>query len=232
MGARALPPRLQSLTELAAGLLGVQPADLEAPDRAAAMLPRVLLSPNEQVRGAHLALGTLYFRCSSCAAKSCPTRRGHAAAASPPASQQCDQHSARDLLCACRPACGVSPTARPWVHVVKSRGTRILNPLPALGAVRRCGSCSRRSPFSRGRALRAAAPTRRLFGRWPRRWQMPSWSVLRSGWGWMRTRCSPCVAPSWAPCSEGGVPFGGVGRSAVAAVRLSGTAQTDAKNCI
>lgn len=131
MGARALPPRLQSLTELAAGLLGVQPADLEAPDRAAAMLPRLLLSPNEQVRGAHLALGTLYFRCSSCAAKSCPTRRGHAAAASPPASQQCDQHSAETCFVlaarhvACHPQHDLGST---WLnHVVHAYSTCCLH---------------------------------------------------------------------------------------------------------
>lgn len=39
---------LQTIVELAAGLLGVQPADLEAPD--VRLLQRLLLSPSEQVR--------------------------------------------------------------------------------------------------------------------------------------------------------------------------------------
>lgn len=40
---------LQTLLELAASLLGVQPAELAAPD--ARLLQTLLLSPNEQVGG-------------------------------------------------------------------------------------------------------------------------------------------------------------------------------------
>lgn len=48
---------LKTLTELAASLLGVQPAELEAPD--AALLSKLLLSPNEQVRELQQAFGVL-----------------------------------------------------------------------------------------------------------------------------------------------------------------------------
>ncbi|PSC74696.1 alanine-glyoxylate transaminase [Micractinium conductrix] len=48
---------LQTIVELAAGLLGVQPADLEAPD--VRLLQRLLLSPSEQVRELQSALALL-----------------------------------------------------------------------------------------------------------------------------------------------------------------------------
>lgn len=48
---------LQTLVELAASLLGVEPAELEAPD--ARLLSRLLLSPNEQVRELQGALTAL-----------------------------------------------------------------------------------------------------------------------------------------------------------------------------
>ena len=48
---------LQTLVELAASLLGVAPAELEAPD--ARLLSRLLLSPSEQVRELQGALGAL-----------------------------------------------------------------------------------------------------------------------------------------------------------------------------
>jgi hypothetical protein len=48
---------LQTIVELAAGLLGVQPADLEAPD--ARLLQQLLFNPNEQVRELQAALSIL-----------------------------------------------------------------------------------------------------------------------------------------------------------------------------
>ncbi|KAL4438462.1 hypothetical protein ABPG77_000110 [Micractinium sp. CCAP 211/92] len=51
------PRRRQTIVELAASLLGVQPRDLEAPD--ARLLSQLLLSPSEQVRELQSALSIL-----------------------------------------------------------------------------------------------------------------------------------------------------------------------------
>ena len=48
---------LRTVVELAAGLLGVQPAELEAPD--ASLLAQLLFSPNKQVRELQQALAIL-----------------------------------------------------------------------------------------------------------------------------------------------------------------------------